>query len=208
MLLGIAMVMVLFENERNAVQENTLALSTLGVDPRRLLSADDLLPSMQSALERLARRFVRRGGPSSTSRERWRGLLPSVERGFLAEFLEVLTKTGAGEYICELAYRQGGLFTVHDLADMTEPLPMAPRGTFADFKKVIRGSRHSQPDRRESADPRTRFRGDFISSCGTQGVWRVGSATDGGTGFATRTYARKLPDRARRPPPHTRNTNC
>ena len=29
MLLGIAMVMVLFENERNAVQESTLALSTL-----------------------------------------------------------------------------------------------------------------------------------------------------------------------------------
>jgi hypothetical protein len=54
MLLGIAMVMVLFENERNAVQENTLALSTLGVDPRQLLSADDLLPSMQAALDRLA----------------------------------------------------------------------------------------------------------------------------------------------------------
>src|SRR5208282_4262442 len=34
MLLGIAMVMVLFETERNAVQENTLALSTLGADPR------------------------------------------------------------------------------------------------------------------------------------------------------------------------------
>ena len=48
MLLGIAMVMVLFENERNAVQENTLALSTLGVDPRRLLSAEDLVPSMQA----------------------------------------------------------------------------------------------------------------------------------------------------------------
>ena len=39
MLLGIAMVMVLFENERNAVQENALAFSTLGVDPRRLLAA-------------------------------------------------------------------------------------------------------------------------------------------------------------------------
>ena len=47
MLLGIAMVMVLFENERNAVQENALAFSTLGVDPRRLLSAEDLVPSMQ-----------------------------------------------------------------------------------------------------------------------------------------------------------------
>src|SRR5580700_11811267 len=53
MLLAIAMVMVLFENERNAVQENALAFSTLGVDPRRLLSAADLVPSMTAVLERL-----------------------------------------------------------------------------------------------------------------------------------------------------------
>ncbi len=46
--LGIAMVMVLAENERSAVQENALAFSTLGVDPTRLLSAEDLVPSMQS----------------------------------------------------------------------------------------------------------------------------------------------------------------
>lgn len=39
MLLGVAMVMVLFENEWNAVHENELAFSTLGVDPMRLLSA-------------------------------------------------------------------------------------------------------------------------------------------------------------------------
>ena len=136
MLLGIAMVMVLFENERNAVQENTLALSTLGVDPRRLLSADDLLPSMQSALDRLAGALSARRAVIYIS-ERWRGLLPSVERGFSAEFLEGLTKTGAGEYICELAYRQGGLFTVHDLAHMTEPLPIGSAGTFAGFKKAL-----------------------------------------------------------------------
>ena len=53
MLLAIAMVMVLFENERNAVQENALAFSTLGVDPRRLLSAGELVPSMQTFVERL-----------------------------------------------------------------------------------------------------------------------------------------------------------
>src|SRR5882762_8128004 len=136
MLLGIAMVMVLFENERNAVQENTLALSTLGVDPRRLLSADDLLPSMQAALDRLAGALSARRAIIFFS-ERWRSLLPSVERGFSSEFMDVLTKTGAGEYICELAYRQGGLFTVHDLAHMTEPLPMGSTGTFAEFKKVF-----------------------------------------------------------------------
>mgnify|MGYP001484383854 CR=1 FL=1 len=136
MLLGIAMVMVLFENERNAVQENTLALSTLGVDPRRLLSAGDLSPSMKSALERLAGSVSARRAAIYIA-ERWRTLLPSVERGFSPEFLEVLTRTGAGEYISELAYRQGGLFTAHDLAHMTEPLPIGSSGTFAEFKKVL-----------------------------------------------------------------------
>ncbi|MGA2355699.1 MAG: hypothetical protein ABSG02_14485, partial [Terriglobales bacterium] len=53
MLLAIAMVMVLFENERNAVQENALAFSTLGVDPRKLLTAADLVPSLQTFVERL-----------------------------------------------------------------------------------------------------------------------------------------------------------
>src|ERR1700686_5547586 len=63
MLLGIAMVMVLFEMERNAVQESTLALSTLGVEPRQLFSAGDLVPSMQSALDRLTRALpMGRGG--------------------------------------------------------------------------------------------------------------------------------------------------
>src|SRR3984893_6524836 len=136
MLLGIAMVMVLFENERNAVQENTLALSTLGVDPRRLLSADDLLPSMQSSLDRLAGALSARRAIIYVS-ERWRGLLPSVERGFSSDFLEILTRTGAGEYICGLAWRQGGLFTVHDVAHTAEPLPIGPTGSFADFKKVL-----------------------------------------------------------------------
>src|ERR1700683_1486988 len=136
MLLGIAMVMVLFENQRNAVQENTLALSTLGVDPRKLLFADDLVPSMQSALDRLAGALSARQAVIYIS-ERWRSLLPSVERGFSSEFLNLLTRTGAGEYVCGLAYRQGGLFTVHDVAHLTEPLPIGASGSFVDFKKVL-----------------------------------------------------------------------
>jgi diguanylate cyclase (GGDEF)-like protein len=136
MLLGIAMVMVLFENERNAVQENTLALSTLGVDARRLLSADDLLPSMQAALDRLAGAVSMRRAVIYIS-EQWRSLLPSVQRGFPPEFLSTLTHTGAGQYICDLAYRQGGLFTAHDLAHMTEPLTLGSSGSFADFKKAL-----------------------------------------------------------------------
>ena len=136
MLLGIAMVMVLFENQRNAVQENTLALSTLGVDPRRLLFAEDLVPNMQGALERLMSALPMRRAAILIS-ERWRGLLPSVQQGFSPEFLDALERSGAGDYLCELAYRNGGSFTVHDLTEMREPLPVASVGIFSEFKQIL-----------------------------------------------------------------------
>ncbi len=133
MLLGIAMVMVLFENERNAVQENALAFSTLGVDPMRLLSASDLVPSMQNILDRLV-------APLPTNRavicisERWRAVLPSVQLGFSPEFATNLDATGAGEYVCELAYRRGGFVTFRNVPDMAEPLPAFPGGRFEQFR--------------------------------------------------------------------------
>src|SRR6266850_7098448 len=79
MLLGIAMVMVLFENERNAVQENALAFSTLGVDPRRLLAAEELVPSMTAVLERLVKPLPTRRAVICIA-EQWRSVLPSVQR--------------------------------------------------------------------------------------------------------------------------------
>src|ERR1700688_499722 len=136
MLLGIAMVMVLFENERNAVQENALAFSTLGVDPMRLLSAEDLVPSLQSILDRLV-------APLPTSRamiyisERWRAILPSVQRGFSPELVSKMEKGGAGEYIAELAYRRGGFVTFHNFSEMSEPLPAFPGARFEQFRQVL-----------------------------------------------------------------------
>jgi diguanylate cyclase (GGDEF)-like protein len=136
MLLGIAMVMVLFENQRNAVQENTLALSTLGVDPQRLLFADDLVPNMQAALERL-RDALPIDRAAIVISERWRSLLPSVQQGFPDGFLEALERSRAGDYICQLAYRNSGIFTVHDLHNMREPLPVGSMGTFAELKRIL-----------------------------------------------------------------------
>ena len=136
MLLGVAMVMVLFENERNAVQENALAFSTLGVDPMRLLSAEELIPSLQSILDRLV-------APLPTGRaliyisERWRALLPSVQRGFSPELIATMEKSGAGEYISELAYRRGGFVTFHNVAESPEPLPAFPGPKFEQFRQVM-----------------------------------------------------------------------
>src|SRR6202140_2458348 len=134
--LGIAMVMVLAENERSAVQENALAFSTLGVDPTRLLSADDLVPSMQSILDRLVAPLPA-GGAVLCISERWRAVLPSVQRGFSAEFLNRLEKSGAGEYVCELAYRRGGFVTFRSVPEMPEPLPAFPGGRFLQFREVM-----------------------------------------------------------------------
>jgi GAF domain-containing protein len=134
--LGIAMVMVLAENERSAVQENALAFSTLGVDPTRLLSAEDLIPSMQSILDRLVAPLPA-GGAVICISERWRAVLPSVQRGFSSEFLDKLAKSGAGEYVCELAYRRGGFVTFRNVPEMPEPLPAFPGGRFLQFREVM-----------------------------------------------------------------------
>src|SRR6266403_2022640 len=136
MLLAIAMVMVLFENERNAVQENALAFSTLGVDPRRLFSASDLVPSLQTFVERLVAPLPTRRAIFFVSQQ-WRGTLPSVQKGFSPEFLETLQKTQAGDYIAELAYRRGGVVTFRSLSELEEPLPALSGGKFEVCKQTL-----------------------------------------------------------------------
>ncbi len=136
MLLAIAMVGVLFENERNAVQENALAFSTLGVDPRRLLSASDLVPSLQTFVERLVAPLPKRRAVFFVSQQ-WRSAVPSVQKGFSAEFLEKLQKTQAGDYIAELAYRRGGVVTFRNLAELEEPLPALSGGKFGECKQLL-----------------------------------------------------------------------
>jgi diguanylate cyclase (GGDEF)-like protein len=136
MLLAIAMVMVLFENERNAIQENALEFSTLGVDPRRLFSAADLIPRLQAFVDRLVAPLPSRRAVFFVSQQ-WRAAVPSVQKGFSAEFLEKLQKTQAGDYIAELAYRRGGVVTFRSLADLEEPLPALSGGKFEICKQTL-----------------------------------------------------------------------
>ena len=136
MLLAISMVMVLFENERNAVQENALAFSSLGVDPQRLLSASDLVPSLQTFVDRLVAPLPKRRAVFFVAQP-WRGTLPSVQRGFSPEFLEKLQKTQAGDYIAELAYRRGGVVTFRNLREMEEPLPALAGGKFETVRQAL-----------------------------------------------------------------------
>ena len=69
--------------------------------------------------------------------ERCRAILPSVQRGFSSEFVNQMEKSGAGEYICELAYRRGGFVTFRGLPEMPEPLPAFPGVRFEQFRQVL-----------------------------------------------------------------------
>src|SRR5437660_9942639 len=101
---------------------------------------EDLVPSMQSILDRLV-------APLPTGRaviyisERWRAVLPSVQRGFSPEFLQKIASSGAGEYISELAYRRGGFVSFRELSELPEPLPAFPGARFEQFRQVLGAER-------------------------------------------------------------------
>jgi diguanylate cyclase (GGDEF)-like protein len=125
MLLGVGMLMVLFENERRAVQENALAFSTLEVETDHLLSPEQLTPILGKMLDRLIK-LIPASRACLLTVGRWRTLLPSTQQGFSPEFLHKLEEVGGGEYLSELANRGGGLATIRDL-----PLMSAPASTGA-----------------------------------------------------------------------------
>ncbi|MBZ5513202.1 MAG: diguanylate cyclase [Acidobacteriia bacterium] len=127
MLVGVAMIIVLFEHERRLVQENALVFSTLDVDANSLLSPAEAAPALLKLLDRFMR-LCRAERAAISIAERWRAVLPSVSRGFDPTFTAALENEGAGEYLSDIAFRRGGLGTLRNVAHMTEPLPAgAPR---------------------------------------------------------------------------------
>ncbi|HEV2114578.1 MAG TPA: hypothetical protein VGR48_01035, partial [Terriglobales bacterium] len=136
MLLGIGMLMVLFENERHAVQENALAFSTLEVDTSTLLSPEELRPGMEKILNRLAR-LLPAAQACLLMNERWRAVLPSAQCGFGDVFLPQLEELRASEYLSELAYRGGGVATLHNLPLGTEPVTPATGAQLSQLQDAL-----------------------------------------------------------------------
>ena len=119
-LLGISMIIVVFEFERRQVQENALALSALEIEPSRIYSVEELQPSVEKLLERIMR-MARSEHAIICIRSQYRHILPSVQRGFSAQLLGHLEQEGITEPICKAAYRRGGLAIVRDLSAPDAP---------------------------------------------------------------------------------------
>ncbi len=136
MLIGVSMVVVLFEQERRVVQENALAFSTIDVDGTAVLAPEQVAPALSKVLERVLR-LVRVERGALCVAERWRAVLPSVASGFPPELVSLLESDGVGEYLSEMAYRKGGLATFRNVGLMSEPLPAGPPGRWERCKIVL-----------------------------------------------------------------------
>jgi diguanylate cyclase (GGDEF)-like protein len=136
MVLGLAMVIVLYEHERRLVQDNTLYFSTLDVDNSHLVSPGELMTSFRKLLEHLAQ-LLRVNQAAICVAVKWRGSLPTTSVGFPQEFLKAIEAQGASEYLIDMAYRRGGIVTFRNIAEMAEPLPAGPQGRFAKLQEVL-----------------------------------------------------------------------
>jgi diguanylate cyclase (GGDEF)-like protein len=120
LLLGISMVIVMFEFERRQVQENALALSTLEIEPNKLYTTEELEPALTKLLQHVMR-MARTEKAIICVRPQYRHILPSVQQGFSQELLGHLEQEGITEPICKAAYRRGGLAVVSDIKSPEGP---------------------------------------------------------------------------------------
>ncbi len=136
MLIGMAMVVVLYEQERRTVQENSLFFSTLDVDNSRLVSATDVVGGFEKILRRI-KSLVRVERAAIFVGDEWRSALPNVAVGFTQEFAHDLHAQGLTEYLINMAYRRGGVVTLRNLPHLSEPLPPGTPGHFDKLRTLL-----------------------------------------------------------------------
>jgi diguanylate cyclase (GGDEF)-like protein len=100
-------------------QQELMAFSALEVESALLPS--DLEPNLSRILEKLCS-VTRREQAAIYINERWQTALPSVQRGFSADFLTEL-KTGAGDLLSNIVFRRGGSGVFRNLARELAQLP-------------------------------------------------------------------------------------
>ncbi len=152
------------------------------------LFADELVPSMQAALERLSSALPHGPGGDCNYRTLARSSAFSAAR-LPRDFSRRWNRAARADYICELAYPPQRDPHRPDLAEMTEPLPVAPMGTFADFKRIL-----TEADVRNltaiNLQTREHNFGVILFPHAERRAFRIfRSASDGGTCSATRPYA-------------------
>jgi len=102
MLLAFAMIMAFYEHERRRLREDMLGFSRLHLDHQRLLDSMEIEEPIAEMLGRLLDAALI-GQGAIWINQKWRRVLPSVQRGCSSEFLVDLNETGASDFLAERA---------------------------------------------------------------------------------------------------------
>src|SRR5207248_5886339 len=115
-LLGVTVVLVVFEKERRAVEENLLGFSSLEMERGKLLDADDISPNVLRLLNRVLSVMKCDAGALLIAEE-WRSVLPSVSSGLPQRLIAELNTGALSEFLGQMARSRGGLVSLRDLED-------------------------------------------------------------------------------------------
>jgi diguanylate cyclase (GGDEF)-like protein len=130
MLLGIAMVMVLYDSERRTVEENLLALSTLNEPQHGAHNPAVLRAEMLRMLEQLLQ-VMRCDRGAIVMGDEASSQLPTVQFGFTDELFQAFKQDGTCERVTEAARLRGEPIAVS--FDVTD---LGARGSFPQEEKV------------------------------------------------------------------------
>jgi len=142
LVLGTAMLVVLFDDERQVIQDNALAFSSLDVDPTTPLTRDQIKPSIDKLLGRLMG-VLRMQQAVLYISEPWRGSLPSVARGFEPGFVRKLEANDAGDFLADLAFRRGGILTMQSLNELLGPMRSSGNRALSSLVSALKDERIS-----------------------------------------------------------------
>src|SRR3954462_7138146 len=138
MLLGIAMVMVLFESERHNVQDNLLEFSRIEAATEGTIDAEDAAPHLQKLLDRLMTLLGLQRGMICI-RQELRDVFPTVERGVSRNVADVIERQGGADCFAEVAAGGGGVAVVHDLDHQLASLPEERRSKALPIRSAFAG---------------------------------------------------------------------
>ncbi|HYX70159.1 MAG TPA: GAF domain-containing protein, partial [Terriglobales bacterium] len=125
--LGVALVFLYLQRQAREryfrTQESLLAVSKLEVDATRVLDPQDIAPSLGKFLETTLSLLGAEQGMLCVA-DRWKTVLPSVERGLSPEVLELLHCQAEGDPMGQYVRQMGGVASFRELAP--EKLPEMP----------------------------------------------------------------------------------
>ncbi|MGH8631289.1 MAG: GAF domain-containing protein, partial [Burkholderiales bacterium] len=139
LLLAVAMVVAIFEEERRSIEDNLLGVSSLNLATSGFQAAQSLQDNLEMVLERLLKVYGLSKGILSLSRtERQEGLF--LSRGFAAELGAEWQRLDLNRVAADVVNRMGGLVNLRDLERPKTAGRLDADASFLELRRTLEGA--------------------------------------------------------------------